>query len=160
MKFKFRASLILGFLFCSPTIAQENAQDLYRCDHPDGRIVYQASKCSIGVRQTAIDSQNAKREKFKQAQERERQRRKQKTKTKTVAVQPEQPSLVSSKTKTKTAAGQPEQPTVVSSHSVKPAQAGHPQQDGAHDKDGKSSVNTLRERSAKMLREGTGEEIP
>ena len=159
MKFKFGAALIPGFLVCSPAIAQD-PQDLYRCDYPDGRVVYQASKCSIGVRQTAIDSQNAKREKFKQAQERERQRRKQKTKTKTVAEQPEQRSLVSSKTKTKTPAGQPEQPSLVSSHSVKPAQAGNPQHDGAHDKDGEARVNTLRERRAKVLRQSAGEEIP
>ena len=71
----FRAAMILGFLACSPALAQ----DLYRCDYPDGRVVYQGSQCEIGVKQTALDSENAKREQIQKAMEEERQKKRQKS---------------------------------------------------------------------------------
>lgn len=64
-----RVGMYLGFLAaCGPSLAS----DLYRCDSADRRTLYQATQCEIGVRQRAIDPQNAKRERIKLEQERQR----------------------------------------------------------------------------------------
>ena len=65
----FRAVTVLGILSCSPALAS----DLYRCDFADGRVVYQGTQCQIGVRQRAIDSENAKREQIERELDRVRQ---------------------------------------------------------------------------------------
>ncbi len=63
-----RAAMVLGILsVCGPSLAA----DVYRCDSSmDRRTVYQGSQCEIGVRQKAIDPQNAKRERIRLEQER------------------------------------------------------------------------------------------
>ena len=66
-----KAATCVGFLACSPSLAT----DLFRCDYPDGRIVYQGAQCEIGVKQTSIDSENAKREQIRKSLEQERQKR-------------------------------------------------------------------------------------
>ena len=71
----FGAAMILGFLACGPALAQ----DLYRCDYPDGRVVYQGAQCEIGVKQTALDAENAKREQIQKTMEEERQKKRQKS---------------------------------------------------------------------------------
>ena len=76
----FSAAMVLGFLACSPSLAS----DLYRCDFADGRVVYQGTQCQIGVRQRAIDPENAKREQIERDLERVRlQKLRQKEATKT-----------------------------------------------------------------------------
>jgi hypothetical protein len=69
-----RVAICLGFLAASsPALAA----DVYRCDSStDRRTVYQGSQCEIGVRQKAIDPQNAKRERIKLEQERLQKRQK------------------------------------------------------------------------------------
>lgn len=80
MKF-FRAAMIVGFLACGPSLAQ----DLYRCDYPDGRVVYQGAQCEIGTKQTALDPENAKREQIQKSMEEERQKKRQKSEAVTTA---------------------------------------------------------------------------
>jgi hypothetical protein len=65
-----RAAMVLGILSVGgPSLAA----DVYRCDSStDRRTVYQGSQCEIGVRQKAIDPQNAKRERIRLEQERQR----------------------------------------------------------------------------------------
>jgi hypothetical protein len=68
-----RAAMVLGFLAaCGPSLAS----DLYRCDSADRRTLYQATQCEIGVKQRALDPQNAKRERIKLEQERQRKQQK------------------------------------------------------------------------------------
>ena len=76
-----RASLILGFLACSPSLAS----DLYRCDLADGRTVYQGDQCQIGAGQRAIDRPNARREEIRRARELEKQQKRQKDAARTTA---------------------------------------------------------------------------
>ena len=81
MKNFVRASLYLAFLFSTASLAQ----DLYRCDLPDGRVVYQDSQCQIGTDQRALDPENARRERIEKAEEQAREARRQKSTTKTTA---------------------------------------------------------------------------
>ena len=71
-----RVAMCLGFLAaCGNSVAA----DVYRCDSSSAterRTVYQGSQCEIGVKQKAIDPQNAKRERIKLEQERQRQQQK------------------------------------------------------------------------------------
>lgn len=71
----FSAAMVLGFFACGPSLAS----DLYRCDFADGRVVYQGTQCQIGVRQTAIDPPNARREQIQKSLEQERQRKRRKS---------------------------------------------------------------------------------
>ena len=75
MKNDFRVATILSLLACGPALAQ----DLYRCDYADGRVVYQGAQCEIGVKQTALDSENAKREQIQKSMEEERLKKRQKS---------------------------------------------------------------------------------
>jgi hypothetical protein len=77
----FRASMCLGLLACSQSLAQ----DLYRCDHAGRRVVYQGSECEIGVQQRAIDPSNARREQIRKSQEQEREQRRLKSAAGTTA---------------------------------------------------------------------------
>ena len=77
-----RAAIYLGFLAaCSPSLAS----DLYRCDLTDRRTVYQGSQCEIGVKQKAIDPQNARREQIRKSLEQERQQKREKNAAATTA---------------------------------------------------------------------------
>ena len=69
-----RAGMCLGFLAaCGNSLAA----DVYRCDSStDRRTVYQGSQCEIGVKQKAIDPQNARREQIKLEQEQKRRQQK------------------------------------------------------------------------------------
>lgn len=75
MRNYFRAATILSLLAGAPALAQ----DLYRCDYPDGRVVYQGAQCDIGLKQTALDPENAKREQIQKSMEEERQKKRQKS---------------------------------------------------------------------------------
>jgi len=66
-----RAAMVLGFLAAS---SPSFASDLYRCDSADRRTLYQATQCEIGLKQRALDPQNAKRERIKLEQERKQQK--------------------------------------------------------------------------------------
>ena len=79
MMIKFGTAVILGFLACGSSLAQ----DLFRCDYPDGRVVYQGAQCEIGVKQTALDPENAKREQIQKSMEEERQKKRQQVAPKT-----------------------------------------------------------------------------
>jgi len=68
-----RAAMVLGLL----ASASSFSSDLYRCDSTDGRTSYQGSQCAIGVRQKAIDPQNARREQIQKALEEERKQKQQ-----------------------------------------------------------------------------------
>ena len=69
-----RAAMVLGILsVCGNSLAA----DVYRCDSStDRRTVYQGSQCDIGVKQKAIDPQNARREQIKLEQEQKRRQQK------------------------------------------------------------------------------------
>ncbi len=67
-----KAATCLGFLACGPALAS----DLYRCDLPDRRTVYQGTQCDIGVQQRAVDPKNARREQIRLEQERLRKQQK------------------------------------------------------------------------------------
>lgn len=69
-----KAAMVLGFLACSPSLAA----DLYRCDYANGRTLYQATQCEIGVQQRAIDPANARREQIRESLEQERLKKRQK----------------------------------------------------------------------------------
>jgi hypothetical protein len=71
-----RAAVVLGFIACSPAVAQ----DLYRCDYANGKTLYQATQCDIGVQQRAIDPANARREQIRESLEQDRLKKRQKEK--------------------------------------------------------------------------------
>ena len=74
MTINLKVATSLGILACTPALAQ----DLYRCDYANGRIVYQATQCEIGVHQRAIDPANARREQIREAIEQERLKKREK----------------------------------------------------------------------------------
>jgi hypothetical protein len=76
-----KAALFLGFAVSSPLLAN----DLYRCDEPGRRTVYQGTQCDIGMQQKAIDPANARREQIQKTLEQERKRKQQKTEAETTA---------------------------------------------------------------------------
>ncbi len=73
MRNSVRAAMVLGLLASGPSFAS----DLYRCDSRDGRTLYQGSQCAIGVKQKAIDPQNARREQIQKSLEEERRQKQQ-----------------------------------------------------------------------------------
>lgn len=81
MKTIVTAAVWLACLAFAPSFAA----DLYRCDLPNGRTVYQSAQCELGAAQKAIDRKNARREQIRKSLQKEREQKLQKQRASTTA---------------------------------------------------------------------------